>query len=52
MFLGRRKVKQTFFSQIDTIIDWPPIRGLIEAAYTKGCKTQVGRAMAIWSCSR
>ena len=36
IFLGQRKVKQTFFSQINTVIDWAPIRAIIEAAYTKG----------------
>ena len=24
LFLGQRKVKQTFFSQINTVIDWAP----------------------------
>ena len=38
LFLGQRKVKQTFFSQINTIIDWTPIRAIIEVAYTKGYK--------------
>ena len=36
--VGQRKVKQTFFSQIDRIIDWNPIRGLLESVYTKGNK--------------
>ena len=36
LIVGHRKVKQTFFLQIDQIIDWNPIRGLIEIAYTKG----------------
>ena len=39
LFLGQRKVKQTFFSQINTIIDWGPIRAIIEVAYTKGYKS-------------
>jgi IS5 family transposase len=39
VFISRRKVKQTFFSQIDMIIDWTPIRKIIETAYTKGCKS-------------
>ena len=39
IFLGQRKVKQTFFSQINTVIDWAPIRAIIEAAYTKGYKS-------------
>ena len=39
IFLGQRKVKQTFFSQINTVIDWSPIRAIIEAAYTKGCNS-------------
>ena len=38
MLLAQRKVKQTFFSQRDKIIDWDPIRGIIEIAYTKGNK--------------
>ena len=37
--LGQRKVKQTFFSQINTVIDWAPIRAIIEVAYTKGYKS-------------
>lgn len=36
--LGQRKVKQAFFSQIDKLIDWTSIRGIIEIAYTKGYK--------------
>ena len=36
IFLGQRKVKQSFFSQINTVIDWSPIRAIIEVAYTKG----------------
>ena len=39
LLVGQRKVKQTFFSQIDKIIDWNPIRGIIEIAYTKGNNT-------------
>ena len=39
LFLGQRKVKQTFFSQINTVIDWVPIRAIIEVAYTKGYKS-------------
>ena len=39
LFLGQRKIKQTFFSQINTVIDWAPIRAIIEVAYTKGYKS-------------
>ena len=39
LFLGQRKVRQTFFSQINTVIDWVPTRAIIEVAYTKGCKS-------------
>lgn len=39
LVVGQRKVKQTFFTQIDKIIDWNPIRNIIEMAYTKGCKS-------------
>ena len=39
LFLGQRKVRQTFFSQINTVIDWAPIRAIIEVAYTKGYKS-------------
>ena len=39
LFLDQRKVKQTFFSQINTVIDWAPIRAIIEVAYTKGYKS-------------
>ncbi|MBR8706962.1 IS5 family transposase [Bacteroides pyogenes] len=38
IILGQRKVKQFFFSQINQIIDWSPIRRIIETAYTKGNK--------------
>ena len=31
LFLAQRKVKQTFFSQINTVIDWAPIRAIVEA---------------------
>ena len=31
LFLGQRKIKQTFFSQINTVIDWAPIRAIVEA---------------------
>ena len=39
LFLGQRKVKQTFFTQINIVIDWAPIRAIIEVAYTKGYKS-------------
>ena len=39
LFLDQRKVKQTFFSQINTVIDWAPIRAIIEVTYTKGYKS-------------
>lgn len=39
IFLSQRKVRQIFFSQIEQIIDWNPIRGIIEVAYTKGYKS-------------
>ena len=42
LFLRQRKVKQTFFSQINTIIDWAPIRAIIKVAYTKGYKPNWG----------
>ncbi|MBR8721652.1 hypothetical protein IX307_002918 [Bacteroides pyogenes] len=38
IILDQRKVKQFFFSQINQIIDWSPIRRIIETAYTKGNK--------------
>lgn len=36
--VGSRKVKQTFFNKINSIIDWKPIRQIIEKVYTKGRK--------------
>jgi IS5 family transposase len=36
LLLSRRKVKENFFSQINKVIDWSPIRVIIERAYTKG----------------
>ncbi|MFV0248932.1 MAG: transposase, partial [Tenacibaculum sp.] len=34
--LRLRKIKRTFFNQINTLIDWQPITGLINQYYTKG----------------
>lgn len=42
MIMGRRKVKEVFFNQINRVIDWSPIRLIIEKAYTKG-KSETGR---------
>ena len=39
LLLGQREIKHAFFSQIDKIIDWTPVRGIIEVAYTKGNKS-------------
>lgn len=39
---NRRKVKKTFFNQINKVIDWEPIRRIIEDAYTKG-NSKTGR---------
>lgn len=36
--VGQRKVKQTFFDQINRIVDWQPIREIIETVYVKGRK--------------
>lgn len=36
MIMGQRKVKEVFFNQINKVIDWHPIRDIIEEAYTKG----------------
>ena len=52
LFLGERKVKQTFFSQINTVIDWAPIRAIIEVAYTKGYKSTGRPAMTALFYSR
>ncbi len=37
-----RKIKRTFFSQINTLIDWDAIEKLIDADYSKG-KSAVGK---------
>ena len=34
--LQRRKVKSEFFNQINAVVDWQPLRALIEPAYAKG----------------
>ena len=34
--MQRRKVKSEFFNQINAVIDWQPLRTLIEPAYAKG----------------
>ncbi len=40
--LRTRKIKKTFFDQINTIIDWKPIQDLIDKDYKKG-KSAVGK---------
>ena len=50
--LGQRKIKHAFFSQIDKIIDWTPVRGIIEVAYTKGHNPQVVPVTTALCCSR
>lgn len=40
--LRARKIKRTFFSQIDTLIDWGAIEKLIDTDYSKG-KSAVGK---------
>ena len=52
LLLGQRKIKHAFFSQIDKIIDWTPIRGIIEVAYTKGHNPQVVPVTTALCCSR
>ena len=42
MLANRRKVKEAFFNQINMIIDWRPIRAIIEQAYTTG-SSRTGR---------
>lgn len=37
--MQRRKVKSVFFNQINAVIDWYPLRRLIEPAYAKGFST-------------
>ena len=37
-----RKIKKTFFNQINTLIDWKPIKALIDKDYKKG-KSAVGK---------
>lgn len=39
VLLSRRKVKTTFFQQIDTIINWDELRVIIESAYKSGQKS-------------
>ena len=33
---GQRKVKAEFFNQINRVVDWAPVRRIIETVYTKG----------------
>jgi len=40
--LRARKIKRTFFNQINTLIDWDGIEKLIDADYSKG-KSAVGK---------
>lgn len=37
-----RKIKRTFFNQINTLIDWQPIKSIINQHYTKG-KSATGK---------
>ena len=41
--VSERKVKDVFFSQINQLIDWKPIAGLIKKVYTKG-NSSTGRS--------
>ena len=34
--VSRRKIKEDFFQQINTLIDWKPIERLINRYYKKG----------------
>ena len=40
--VNHRKVKETFFRQIDTLIDWSVIESVIDSHYNK-CHHPVGR---------
>lgn len=40
--LRARKIKQTFFTQINTLLDWSPIISILETHYTKG-KSATGK---------
>ena len=37
-----RKIKRTFFTQINTILDWEPIKAVLKAHYCKG-KSATGK---------
>jgi IS5 family transposase len=38
----KRKIKQEFFNQVNTIVDWRPISNIINKHYQKG-ESAVGR---------
>ena len=40
--LRSRKIKRTFFTQINTLLDWSPIEKVIKHHYTKG-KSATGK---------
>ncbi len=40
--LRSRKIKRTFFTQINTLLDWTPISAVISQHYTKG-KSATGK---------
>ena len=40
--LRTRRIKRTFFSQLNTLIDWSPVEQLIKDHYKKG-KSAVGK---------
>jgi IS5 family transposase len=42
LLISRRKVKETFFSQINALIDWKPIEQMLVRIYSKG-KSHTGR---------
>lgn len=52
LLVGQRRVKQTFFSQIDKIIDWNPSVVLLKSPTPKVTRQQVVRAMIVLCCSR
>lgn len=45
LFLSQRNIDQTFFSQIEKIIDRKPIRGIIELSTRKVINQQVSQVI-------
>ena len=47
-----RKIKRTFFTQINTLIDWGPVITILKQHYTKGKSAQVNLVIVVYYFSK